>query len=124
MPSAFETAVWCEGEDWCPITATATLLGRKWHPVILHRLLEHDRLGYNELLEEVDGISSKVLSESLEHLEDHGLVDRTVVSERPFRVEYTLTSAGESTEPIIQAMGDWGSEYLTTPTEEWSTRTQ
>ncbi|MDY6819808.1 MAG: helix-turn-helix domain-containing protein, partial [Halobacteriales archaeon] len=115
---------WCEGEDWCPITATATLLGRKWHPVILHRLLEHDRLGYNELLEEVDGISSKVLSESLEHLEDHGLVDRTVVSERPFRVEYTLTSAGESTEPIIQAMGDWGSEYLTTPTEEWSTRTQ
>ncbi|MFB6299402.1 MAG: winged helix-turn-helix transcriptional regulator [Halobacteriales archaeon] len=119
MSSAGDTAIWCEGEDWCPITATGTLLGRKWHPVILHQLLEHDRLGYNELLEGIDGISSKVLSESLKHLEEYDLIDRRIVSEQPFRVEYTLTTAGESTEPIIQAMAEWGSTHLTDPSDEW-----
>ncbi len=33
-------AVWCAGDEWCSITTTATLIGRKWHPVIIHRLLE------------------------------------------------------------------------------------
>lgn len=58
--------MWCAGEEWCPITTTASLIGKKWHPVIVHRLLEHGPSGFNELKADVDGISSKVLSESLE----------------------------------------------------------
>ena len=48
--------VWCAGNEWCPITTTATLIGRKWHPVVVHRLLENGPLGFNALKEEVDGI--------------------------------------------------------------------
>jgi len=105
-------AVWCAGEEWCPITSTATLIGKKWHPVILHRLLEAGPMGFNDLKEDVDGISSKVLSDSLEDLEEKDLVDREVVSDRPFRVNYSLTERGESLEPVIYAMRDWGMEHL------------
>jgi len=104
--------VWCAGEEWCPITTTATLIGKKWHPVIVHRLLRNGPLGFNALKAEVDGISSKVLSDSLEDLEEKELVDREIVSEKPFRVEYSLTERGESLEEVIVAMRDWGQEHL------------
>jgi DNA-binding HxlR family transcriptional regulator len=110
--------VWCSGEEWCPITATATVLGRKWHPVIVHRLLQRGPLGFNALKEAVDGVSSKVLSDSLENLEEHGLVDREIVSEKPFRVEYSLTERGRSLGPVIDAMREWGEEHLAAPAEE------
>ncbi len=104
--------VWCAGEEWCPITTTATLIGKKWHPVIIHRLLEEGPQGFNDLKEEVDGISSKVLSDSLEDLEEKRLVDRTVVSDKPFRVKYSLTEYGRSLEPVIDTMREWGKENL------------
>lgn len=109
--------VWCAGSDWCPITTTATLIGKKWHPVVIHRLLENGPLGFNALKEEVDGISGKVQSDVLEDLEENGFVDRTVVSEKPFRVEYSLTGRGESLEPIIVAMREWGEEHLAPPAD-------
>jgi DNA-binding HxlR family transcriptional regulator len=87
--------IWCQGEDWCPITSTATMIGKKWHPVIIHRLLDNGPSGFNELKAEVDGISSKVLSDSLEDLEDKQLISREIVSEKPVRVEYSLTEYGE-----------------------------
>ena len=110
-----QLAVWCVGEDWCPITTTASLIGKKWHPVIIHRLIDCGPLGFNALKEEVDGISSKVLSDSLEDLEEKTLVDRTIVSEKPFRVEYSLTPLGESLGPVIESMAEWGQEHLQPP---------
>lgn len=104
--------IWCAGEDWCPITSTATLIGKKWHTPIIHRLLEHDALGFNDLKREVDGISSKVLSEALEDLEEKGMVERDIVSEKPVRVSYSLTEFGASLEPVIMEMARWGKQYL------------
>jgi len=109
--------VWCEGNEWCPVTTTATLIGRKWHPLILHRLLEHGPSGFNELEANVDGISSKVLSDSLDDLEENRLVTREVISEKPFRVHYSLTEHGESLEPVIDAMREWGREHLQRPAD-------
>ena len=105
-------AVWCAGDDWCELTCAAEVVSKKWHPVIVHRLLENGPLGFNRLKEEVDGISSTVLSNSLEDLEDNGIVDRTIVSEKPFRVEYSLTAAGEDLEPVIAALREWGERHL------------
>lgn len=103
---------WCEGEEWCPMESTAAIIGKKWHPVIVHTLLEHGPMGFNALQRHVDGVSSKVLSESLEDLEEKRLLNRRVISETPFRVEYELTSHGESLEPVIESMIDWGETYL------------
>ncbi|PGF16701.1 transcriptional regulator [Natrinema sp. CBA1119] len=110
--------IWCSGEDWCPITSTATLIGKKWHTVIIHRLLENGPLGFNALEEEVDGISSKVLSDALDDLEEKRLVNREIVSEKPVRVEYSLTELGASLEPVIVEMRDWGSEHLVAASDE------
>ncbi|MFB6158625.1 MAG: winged helix-turn-helix transcriptional regulator [Candidatus Nanohalobium sp.] len=108
-------AVWCEGEEWCSITCAADLIGKKWHPVIIHRLLKNDSIGFNELKREIEGISSKVLSDSLDDLEENGLVARKVVSEKPVNVEYSLTEIGESLEPVIEQLAEWGKEYLEKP---------
>jgi DNA-binding HxlR family transcriptional regulator len=117
---ADETAkmeVWCAGEEWCPVTTTASLIGKKWHPVIIHRLLENGESGFSQLKRDVDGISSKVLSDSLDDLEEKGLVERDVISEKPVRVQYSLTDEGESLEPVIVAMRDWGLDNLTAPAD-------
>jgi DNA-binding HxlR family transcriptional regulator len=104
--------IWCAGEDWCAVTGTACLIGKKWHPVIVDRLLTQGPLGFNALKDAVDGISSKVLSDSLDDLEEAGIVTRSVVSEKPFRVEYALTERGEELGPVIEAMRDWGQDHL------------
>ncbi|AAG19189.1 MULTISPECIES: helix-turn-helix domain-containing protein [Halobacterium] len=109
---------WCPGDSWCSITTTASLVGKKWHPVIIHRLLSEGPLGFNALQEEVDGISSKVLSESLDDLEDKQIVSRTIVSEKPVRVEYALTELGQSLEPVVSSMAEWGHQHLDPVDEE------
>lgn len=108
--------IWCNGEDWCPVTVTAGVMSKKWHPVIISRLLVKGEMGFAELKDHIPDISSKVLSDDLQELEDNGIVRRAIVSERPFRVEYSLTEQGQSLEPIVDAMDDWGTEYLETET--------
>ena len=108
---------WCPGEGWCSITATASLVGKKWHPVIIHRLLDHGELGFNALQAEIEGVSSKVLSESLDDLEEKRIVSRDIVNEKPVRVEYALTELGQSLEPVVTSMIDWGEQHLE-PVEE------
>lgn len=105
--------VWCAGEEWCAVTATASMICKKWHPVIVDRLIKNGPLGFNDLKKEVDGISSKVLSDSLEDLEEKKLVRRRIVSEKPFRVEYSLTERGKKLKPVIAAMREWGETNLT-----------
>lgn len=107
---------WCAGDEWCPMIAASTVLGRKWHPVIVHRLLEHDPLAFGELEARIQDISGKVLSESLTDLEEKGLVERSVVNEKPVRVEYSLSRHGRGLEEAITALHGWGREYLTEAT--------
>jgi len=117
MSDSEQLPAWCPGDGWCSITATTSLVGKKWHPVIIHRLLQNGPLGFNALQDEVDGISSKVLSESLDDLEEKRVVSRTIVSEKPVRVEYALTELGESLEPVVIALREWGEQHLD-PVEE------
>ncbi|WP_239647677.1 winged helix-turn-helix transcriptional regulator [Natrinema altunense] len=99
-------------EPWCPVTATIQIMGNKWDPVVIYRLLEHGPLRFSDLKKSTSGISSKSLSKSLKTLEENHLIERTVVSERPHHVMYRLTDHGEAIEPVIRAMEDWGDEYL------------
>ncbi|MFB6219337.1 MAG: winged helix-turn-helix transcriptional regulator [Halobacteriaceae archaeon] len=89
------------------------VVGRKWHPVILQLLGARGTMGFNDLKEEINHISSKVLADSLDRLESrHELVERRVVNEKPVRVEYALTDRGRDLEPVVTAMRDWGLEHL------------
>lgn len=66
---------------------------------------------FNELKKDLEGISQKVLTDSLRSMEKDGIVVRTVYAEVPPRVEYSLSKLGRSMYPIIDAMADWGRAY-------------
>lgn len=90
----------------------ADVLGHKWHPVILTQLLNGEHT-FSELAAAIDDVSNKMLSDSLSTLEAEGLVDREVVSEKPVRVKYALTSRGQELEAVLDPMLRWGREHLT-----------
>lgn len=94
----------------CPVATTVQLIGNKWKLLILRNLLARP-WRFNELRRDLDGISQKVLTESLRQMEDDGLITRTVYAEVPPRVEYALTELGESMRPILEAMQVWGNAY-------------
>jgi DNA-binding HxlR family transcriptional regulator len=103
---AVETPLFADVET--ALHTTRDIVGRKWHPVLLFYLLQDGPLGFSSLKERADGISSKMLSESLTDLEEAGLITRQVLDEQPIRVEYTVSERGETLGPVIEAMVDWG----------------
>ena len=94
----------------CPVATTVQLIGNKWKLLIIRNLLVRP-WRFNELQKNLDGISQKVLTDSLRSLEQDGLVTRTVYAEVPPRVEYALSDLGLSLKPILDAMQDWGKSY-------------
>ena len=94
----------------CPVATTVALIGSKWKLLIMRNLLSRP-WRFNELKKNLDGISQKVLTDSLRSMEADGLLTRTVYPEVPPRVEYTLTELGYSLRPILEAMRVWGEEY-------------
>lgn len=94
----------------CPVSTTVSLIGSKWKLLILRNLLARP-WRFNELRKDLDGISQKVLTDSLRSLEADGLVIRTVYPEVPPRVEYSLSELGESMRPVINAMRERGLSY-------------
>ena len=94
----------------CPVATTVQLVGSKWKLLILRNLLARP-WRFNELRKSLDGISQKVLTDSLRSMEEDGIITRTVYPEVPPRVEYALSGLGESMRPIITAMESFGTDY-------------
>ena len=94
----------------CPVATTVQLIGNKWKLLIIRNLLVRP-WRFNELQKDLDGISQKVLTDSLRSLEQDGLVTRTMYAEVPPRVEYALSDLGLSLKPILDAMQTWGNGY-------------
>lgn len=94
----------------CPVATTVALIGSKWKLLIMRNLLSRP-WRFNELKKDLEGVSQKVLTDSLRSMEADGLLTRTVYPEVPPRVEYTLTELGYSLRPILEAMRVWGEDY-------------
>ena len=94
----------------CPVATTVALIGSKWNLLIIRNLLARP-WRFNELKKALEGISQKVLTDSLRSMEADGIITRTVYPEVPPRVEYALTELGESLKPILDSMRAWGEAY-------------
>ena len=94
----------------CPVATTVQLIGSKWKLLIMRNLLQRP-WRFNELKNSLEGISQKVLTDSLRSMEADGIITRTVYPEVPLRVEYALSELGESMRPIMAVMEVWGIEY-------------
>lgn len=94
----------------CPVATTVQIIGSKWKLLILRNLMQRP-WRFNELKKDLEGISQKVLTDSLRSMETDGIIDRTVFAEVPPRVEYALSEMGETLRPVINAMAEWGGKY-------------
>lgn len=94
----------------CPVATTVQIIGSKWKLLIMRNLMARP-WRFNELKKDLDGISQKVLTDSLRSMESDGIITRTVYPEVPPRVEYALSELGESMRPIMKAMEVWGQAY-------------
>ncbi len=97
----------------CPVATTVSVIGSKWKLLIMRNLLVRP-WRFNELKKDLDGISQKVLTDSLRTMEEDGIITRTVYPEVPPHVEYALSELGESMRPILDAMKEWGTGYKNT----------
>ena len=96
----------------CPVATSVSLIGDKWKLLII-RNLKSRTLRFNELQRDLDGISQKVLTDSLRQMIDDGLVYRNDYHENPPRVDYGLTDLGKEMMPIIDALADFVNYYKT-----------
>ena len=87
----------------CPVATTVQLIGNKWKLLII-RNLRMRPWRFNELHKNLDGISQKVLTDSLRSMEADGIITRTVYAEVPPRVEYALSELGQTLRPLLDAM--------------------
>jgi DNA-binding HxlR family transcriptional regulator len=94
----------------CPVATTVSLIGNKWKLLIIRNLLVRP-WRFNELQKSLEGISQKVLTDSLRSMEADGIIVRKVYQETPPRVEYSLSELGESMRPILASMQAWGTSY-------------
>lgn len=106
--------VYCE--FGCPVEASLDVIGGKWKCVILFHLLTGTRR-FNELRRLMPAITQRMLTRQLRELEADQVIQREVYPEVPPKVEYSLTEFGETLEPVLLMLQQWGFEYLDKITE-------
>lgn len=87
------------------------LLSGKWKFCIIETLLSKGTMRFKDLQEAVTGITPKVLSKELQDLEDNLLITRTVNNTKPVTVSYSPTEHAEKTQPVINALLEFGEKH-------------
>lgn len=95
----------------CSVERALNLIDGKWKIVILYKLLR-GILRFNELRRLIPGVTQRMLTHQLRELEADGLIVRVVYAQVPPRVEYSLSARGQSLEPVLMALKQWGDTNL------------
>jgi DNA-binding HxlR family transcriptional regulator len=93
----------------CSIARTVDVIGEPWSPLILRDIYVGLRR-FDQLQADL-GVSRKVLTERLNHLVDHGVLERRPYDRRP-RYEYHLTEKGTELVDVLMVMVGWGDKWL------------
>ncbi|WZX99770.1 winged helix-turn-helix transcriptional regulator [Bacillus sp. FSL W7-1360] len=96
----------------CRVDTALEILVGKWKHHILFQLMKHDVMRFSELKRAIPGITQKMLTSQLRELEANGIVDRKVYAQVPPKVEYMMTAYGESLQPVLAAMHEWGEKHV------------
>lgn len=96
----------------CPYVTSQKVLTGKWSMYILY-LLKDGAIRFNELQRQMPvEMTHTTLSRQLKTLEDEGLVIRKEYSQIPPKVEYSLSEIGQKFDKVLDAIGEWGNEYI------------
>jgi len=110
MPAQLKVRMKEPADEGCPVVGAIKSIVTESRLLVVRHLFAGPK-GFNELLR-VSGINSKTLSATLKFLEEYGIVDRKIVSTRPFLVQYSLTPAGLELRSALEALGNWGAKWL------------
>ena len=95
----------------CPIETTFRIIGKRWTVLIIREMLR-GHTQFNRFMENIEGISPKVLTERLRELERLGIVRRRIVSEYPVKIEYSLSDLGKGFEPVLLSAASFSMKYM------------
>lgn len=93
-----------------PVKVALDKICGSWKAVILYEL-QSQTLRFGELRKRVSGITQSVLTRQLNQLEKDGFIKREVYYQIPMKVEYSLTSYGKETKPVLEALNGWGADH-------------
>ena len=111
MSSIIETVYNMPELKACPIETTFRIIGKRWTVLIIREILR-GHTQFNRFMENIEGISPKVLTERLRELERLGIVRRRIVSEYPVKIEYSLSDLGKGFEPILLSAASFSMKYM------------
>ena len=97
----------------CGVETTITVVGGKWKPMILYALLSGPRRS-GELMRLIPEVTERMLTLQLRELEAAGVIAREIYKQVPPKVEYSLTPFGQTIEPLLVLMEEWGEHYTNT----------
>jgi DNA-binding HxlR family transcriptional regulator len=95
----------------CPARQLLDLLSNKWVALVLTALADGPQR-HSDLARTIAGVSQKMLTQTLRHLERDGLVSRTVTPQVPVRVDYTLTPLGRELAPLMFRLKSWAQDHM------------
>lgn len=98
-------------KDLMAVHDTMDVLSGKWKISIITSICYFNKRRFSNILNDVPGISNKMLSKELKELEMNLLIKRTVLDTQPITVEYQLTEYGLTLQNIIKSLADWGKEH-------------
>lgn len=94
----------------CPLEIIFKVIGGRWK-VLIWRELSSGVKRFNQLQRSLPGVTQKMLTQQLREMETDGIVHRQIYLQVPPKVEYSLTSLGESLQPVLEAMHNWSVKY-------------
>lgn len=109
----------CQGKDFQrehkkemrAVQDSMDVLNGKWKISIISSICYYNKRRFSDILNDIDGISNRMLSKELKELEINKLVKRTVLDTQPITVQYTLTDHGLTLQTIINNLTEWGIEH-------------
>ena len=96
----------------CPIAGALDLLGDRWTLLVVRDLVFYGKTRFADFLASPEGISTNILAERLDRLEQCGLVARHRYLERPARDEYHPTARCRDLQPVLRALIRWGKRHV------------
>ena len=111
MCSIIETVYNMPELKTCPIETTFRIIGKRWTILIIREMLR-GHTQFNRFMENIEGISPKILTERLRELERLGIVRRRIVSEYPVKIEYSLSDLGKGFEPVLLSAASFSMKYM------------
>jgi len=94
----------------CPLEGIINIIAKKWAVLVISIIGHHEKIRFSDIMQRLDGISPRTLSDVLKDLQQANLIHRESFSEIPPRVEYSLTEDGKQLCEAVRPLIQWAEE--------------